>query len=66
MVTVMAKCSVIVSLGKRLSVLMCVYGMEWCTSVMRPPPPDGQGRSRRMVAKLGKGGRVEVEVNLVS
>ena len=34
--------------------------------IMRPPPPDGPGRSLRSTTKLGKVGSVDRSVNLVS
>ena len=49
MVAVIARCSVVWSVGKRWSVGRGVYEMEWWTKVIRPPPPEGVGRSRRMV-----------------
>ena len=50
MVAVMAKCSVVWSVWKRWLEGRGVQGMEWWTRVMRPPPPEGPERSRRMVA----------------
>ena len=45
----MARCSVVVSLVKRGSVGRGVYLMDSWMRMMRPPPPVGPGRSRRMV-----------------
>ena len=35
--------------------------MDWCIRKRRPPPPEGPGRSRRTVVKLGKSRRIELE-----
>ena len=66
MVALIARCSVVVSLGKKGSVSMGVKWIELWTRTMRPPPPEGPGRSRRMVRKLSKGLSWDPGVNLVS
>ena len=43
-----------------------MYDMEWWTRMMRPPPPEGPGRSRRMVAWWGNGGSLEFWSSFVS
>ena len=43
MVGVMARCSVVMSLGNKESVMKRVYEMEYWMRMMSPPPPDEPG-----------------------